>query len=139
MTRSPQRALFHVQSAGKSDVTGADLLVAMYAEPESYATYVLKQAGLMRRDVTLFLAGSASNDNTLRVWDCDTGECLGVADDVVPGFAGGAVPAFGFRVISGIQLRNESFHRGLCAMVRAGVIPQQFLTLNGLRDRFIRR
>jgi ATP-dependent Clp protease ATP-binding subunit ClpA len=51
-----QRAVLHVQGAGHREVTGANLLVALYAEPESYAIYVLEKQNVRRRDVTLFLA-----------------------------------------------------------------------------------
>ncbi|MCA9691672.1 MAG: AAA family ATPase, partial [Myxococcales bacterium] len=51
-----KRALFHVQSSGRTEVNGANLLVAMYAEPESYAVHVLKQHGITRHDVTLYIS-----------------------------------------------------------------------------------
>jgi len=51
-----QRAVLHVQGAGKSEVTGANLLVALYAEPESMAVYLLEQQSVRRRDVTLFIS-----------------------------------------------------------------------------------
>ena len=51
-----QRAVLHVQGAGKAEVTGANLLVALYAEPESMAVFLLEQQQIRRRDVTLFLA-----------------------------------------------------------------------------------
>jgi ATP-dependent Clp protease ATP-binding subunit ClpA len=51
-----QRAVLHVQGAGKAEVTGANLLVALYAEPESMAVFLLEQQQVRRRDVTLFLS-----------------------------------------------------------------------------------
>jgi ATP-dependent Clp protease ATP-binding subunit ClpA len=51
-----QRAVLHVQGAGKAEVTGANLLVALYAEPESMAVYLLEQQAVRRRDVTLYLS-----------------------------------------------------------------------------------
>jgi ATP-dependent Clp protease ATP-binding subunit ClpA len=51
-----QRAVLHVQGAGKPEVTGANLLVALYAEPESFAVYVLEKHNVRRRDVTLFIS-----------------------------------------------------------------------------------
>ena len=51
-----QRAVLHVQGAGKSEVTGANLLVALYAEPESMAVYLLEPQSVRRRDVTLFIS-----------------------------------------------------------------------------------
>src|SRR5690606_21780627 len=51
-----QRAVLHVQGAGKREVTGANILVAFFAEPESHAVYVLNAHGVSRRDVTLFIS-----------------------------------------------------------------------------------
>ncbi len=61
-----KRALFHVQSSGKSEVTGANLLIAMYAEPESYAVYSLKQNGVTRRDATLYISHGITKGGDLR-------------------------------------------------------------------------
>lgn len=46
-----QRAVFHVQSSGKQEVTGANVLVAIYSEQESHAVYVLKSFDVSRLDV----------------------------------------------------------------------------------------
>ncbi|MGB0468790.1 MAG: ATP-dependent Clp protease ATP-binding subunit ClpA [Pontibacterium sp.] len=43
-----QRAVFHVQSSGKSEVTGANVLVAIFSEQESQAVFVLRQQGVER-------------------------------------------------------------------------------------------
>lgn len=51
-----QRAVLHVQGAGKREVTGANLLVAIFAEPESNAAYILQNHGVTRRDVTIFIS-----------------------------------------------------------------------------------
>ncbi len=51
-----QRAVLHVQGAGKREVTGANLLVALFAEPESNAVFILGNHGITRRDVTLFIS-----------------------------------------------------------------------------------
>ncbi len=51
-----QRAVYHVQGAGKREVTGANILVALFAEPESHAIYILGSHGITRRDVTLFIS-----------------------------------------------------------------------------------
>lgn len=51
-----QRAVLHVQGAGKREVTGANLLVAIFAEPESHAAYILQNHGITRRDVTLYIS-----------------------------------------------------------------------------------
>ena len=46
-----QRAVFHVQSSGKKEVTGANVLVAIFSEQESQAVYFLKQQSVARLDV----------------------------------------------------------------------------------------
>lgn len=46
-----QRAVFHVQSAGKSEVTGANVLAAIFSEQESQAVYFLKKENISRLDV----------------------------------------------------------------------------------------
>jgi len=51
-----QRAVLHVQGAGKREVTGANILVALFAEPESHAVFVLNEHDVSRRDVTLFIS-----------------------------------------------------------------------------------
>ncbi|MBM4344152.1 MAG: ATP-dependent Clp protease ATP-binding subunit ClpA [Deltaproteobacteria bacterium] len=51
-----QRAALHVRGAGKKMVTGANVLVAMYAEEDSHAVYFLLQGGVTRLDVVSFLS-----------------------------------------------------------------------------------
>ncbi len=46
-----QRAVFHVQSSGKKEVTGANVLVAIFGERESQAVYLLNQQNVARLDV----------------------------------------------------------------------------------------
>ncbi|MEC9248540.1 MAG: ATP-dependent Clp protease ATP-binding subunit ClpA [Pseudomonadota bacterium] len=46
-----QRAVFHVQSSGKKEVTGANVLVAIFGERESHAVYLLNQQNIARLDV----------------------------------------------------------------------------------------
>lgn len=50
-----QRAVFHVQSSGKSEVTGANVLVAIFSEQESQAVYYLKQQSVARIDVVNYI------------------------------------------------------------------------------------
>lgn len=50
-----QRAVFHVQSSGKSEVTGANVLVAIFSEQESQAVYYLKQQSIARIDVVNYI------------------------------------------------------------------------------------
>ena len=51
-----QRAVFHVQSSGKKEVTGANVLVAIFSEQESQAVYFLKQQEIARIDVVNYIA-----------------------------------------------------------------------------------
>ncbi|WP_448217011.1 ATP-dependent Clp protease ATP-binding subunit ClpA [Endozoicomonas sp. 2B-B] len=55
-----QRAVFHVQSSGKKEVTGANVLVAIFSEQESQAVYFLKQQDVARIDVVNYIAHGIS-------------------------------------------------------------------------------
>ncbi|RMA81264.1 ATP-dependent Clp protease ATP-binding subunit ClpA [Umboniibacter marinipuniceus] len=55
-----QRAVFHVQSSGKSEVTGANVLVAIFSEQESQAVYYLKQQSIARIDVVNYITHGIS-------------------------------------------------------------------------------
>ena len=57
-----QRAVFHVQSSGNSEVTGANVLVAIFSEQESQATYLLKKADISRLDVVNYISHGVSKD-----------------------------------------------------------------------------
>ncbi|WP_336973225.1 ATP-dependent Clp protease ATP-binding subunit ClpA [Sphingobium aromaticiconvertens] len=54
--RVVQRAILHVQSSGKDEVTGANVLVALFSERESYAVYFLQQQDMSRLDAVSFLS-----------------------------------------------------------------------------------
>ena len=51
-----QRAILHVQSSGKKEVTGANVLVAIFGEKDSHAVYFLHQQGISRLDMVNFIA-----------------------------------------------------------------------------------
>jgi ATP-dependent Clp protease ATP-binding subunit ClpA len=51
-----QRAVIHVQSSGKEEVTGANVLVAIFAERESHAAYFLEQQDMTRLDAVNFIS-----------------------------------------------------------------------------------
>lgn len=55
-----QRAVFHVQSSGKNEVTGANVLVAIFSEQESQAVFYLKQQSIARIDVVNFITHGIS-------------------------------------------------------------------------------
>tara|TARA_Y100001956_G_C4127480_1_gene191117 strand:- start:2793 stop:5063 length:2271 start_codon:yes stop_codon:yes gene_type:complete len=65
-----QRAVFHVQSSGRSEVTGANVLVAIFSEQESHAAYLLKKNDISRLDIVNFIshgitkASSAGDDSS---------------------------------------------------------------------------
>jgi ATP-dependent Clp protease ATP-binding subunit ClpA len=91
VSRVLQRAILHVQGSGKPEVTGANILVAIFAEAESFAVWALEQQKIRRRDVTLFIShgigrgatnstpstNPAPPDKRVRMDDDDEG----VADD----------------------------------------------------------
>ena len=55
-----QRALYHVQSAGKEEVLGANVLVAIFSEKDSYAHYLLNRYDVTRLDVVNYLSHGIS-------------------------------------------------------------------------------
>ncbi|CAN6132847.1 clpA ATP-binding subunits of Clp protease and DnaK/DnaJ chaperones [Methylophilaceae bacterium] len=55
-----QRAMLHVQSSGKKEVTGANVLVAIFGEKESHAVFFLQQQGVTRLDVVNFISHGVS-------------------------------------------------------------------------------
>ncbi|MAZ45782.1 MAG: ATP-dependent Clp protease ATP-binding subunit ClpA [Gammaproteobacteria bacterium] len=55
-----QRAVFHVQSSGKKEVVGGNILVAIFSEQESHAVFLLKQQGIARIDIVNYIAHGIS-------------------------------------------------------------------------------
>lgn len=58
--RVVSRSLFHVQSSGRKEVTGANVLVAIFSEQESQAVYLLKVQGITRIDVVNYISHGIS-------------------------------------------------------------------------------
>ena len=58
-----QRAAIHVQSSGRTEVTGANVLVAMFAERESNAAYFLQDQNMTRYDAVNFIAHGVAKNN----------------------------------------------------------------------------
>jgi ATP-dependent Clp protease ATP-binding subunit ClpA len=54
--RVVQRAILHVQSSGRDEVTGGNVLVALFSERESYAVYFLQQQDMSRLDAVSFIS-----------------------------------------------------------------------------------
>ncbi|MBS6361131.1 Clp protease N-terminal domain-containing protein, partial [Burkholderia sp.] len=61
-----QRAIMHVQSTsnGKKEVTGANVLVAIFGEKDSHAVYYLQQQGVTRLDVVNFISHGIAKTNS---------------------------------------------------------------------------
>jgi ATP-dependent Clp protease ATP-binding subunit ClpA len=66
-----QRAVFHVQSSGKREVTGANVLVAIFSEQESQTVYLLKRHGVARIDVVNYVAHGISKTGEAASQDAD--------------------------------------------------------------------
>lgn len=62
LQRVLQRALFHVQSIGKTTVNGANLIVAIFSEQDSQAVYFLKQQNISRLDIVNYISHGISKD-----------------------------------------------------------------------------
>ncbi len=71
-----QRAVFHVQSAGREEVTGANVLVAIFGEPDSQAAYLLNAQNVTRLDVVNYLSHGIS-----KVAGDEEGEGFGRTED----------------------------------------------------------
>ncbi|MGL5395536.1 MAG: Clp protease N-terminal domain-containing protein, partial [Shewanella sp.] len=60
-----QRAVFHVQSSGRNEVTGANVLVAIFSEQESQAVYLLRRSDISRLDVVNYIShGFSKNEDS---------------------------------------------------------------------------
>ncbi|CAK9884564.1 MAG: ATP-dependent Clp protease ATP-binding subunit ClpA [Candidatus Erwinia impunctatus] len=59
-----QRAVFHVQSSGRSEVAGANVLVAIFSEQESQAAFLLRKYDVSRLDVVNFLSHGTRKDES---------------------------------------------------------------------------
>ncbi|MBP6422209.1 MAG: ATP-dependent Clp protease ATP-binding subunit ClpA, partial [Propionivibrio sp.] len=55
-----QRAILHVQSSGKKEVNGANVLVAIFGEKDSHAAYYLQKQGIARLDVVNYISHGIS-------------------------------------------------------------------------------
>ncbi|HEY1957386.1 MAG TPA: ATP-dependent Clp protease ATP-binding subunit ClpA [Polyangiaceae bacterium] len=62
--RAIRRAAMHVQSSGKEEVKGANVLVAIFAEPDSFAVSALESLGVTRLDVVAYISHGTSKLET---------------------------------------------------------------------------
>ena len=89
-----QRAVFHVQSSGKKEVTGANVLVAIFGERESQAVYFLNRQNITRLDVVNYISHGIS-----KVHDNEGGEAFAPgSDDEKPADAPGKSPLEAYAV-----------------------------------------
>jgi len=58
-----QRAVFHVQSSGKKEVKGSNIIVAIFSEKESHSVFLLEQQGLTRLDAVSYLSHGKQNED----------------------------------------------------------------------------
>ena len=104
-----QRAVFHVQSSGKNEVTGANVLVAIFSEQESQAVYFLKKQNIARIDIVNYITHGISKVS---------GESG--ASDAEPGFEQGQEESS--TAASGETSPLESFATNLNEEAKAGRI-----------------
>lgn len=77
-----QRAVFHVQSSGKEEVTGANVLVAIFSEQESQAVYYLKTQDVSRLDIVNYIThGISKVDDSQAENMSSRAESTGTQDD----------------------------------------------------------
>lgn len=62
--RVVQRAILHVQSSGRDEVTGANVLVALFSERDSYAVYFLQQQDMSRLDAVSYISHGVGKGGT---------------------------------------------------------------------------
>ena len=88
-----QRAVFHVQSSGKTEVTGANVLAAMFSEQESQAVYFLKKENISRLDVVNYISHGIT-----KVQEDEDMENLGSVEDELSGEASQKSPLESYAV-----------------------------------------
>jgi ATP-dependent Clp protease ATP-binding subunit ClpA len=69
-----QRAVFHVQSSGKNEVSGSNVLVAIFSEQESQAAYILKKSDISRLDIVNYIShgiAKVDDENTSHTLEAD--------------------------------------------------------------------
>ena len=77
-----QRAAIHVQSSGRNEVTGANVLVAIFAEIESHAAFFLQEQEMTRYDAVNFIAhGVSKNPNFEETKDLEEGDQKDATDN----------------------------------------------------------
>ncbi len=84
-----QRAILHVQSSGKKEVTGANVLVAIFGEKDSHAVYFLHQKGVTRLDVVNYISHGIT-----KVPQANAGKAETDSETEADGSPGGALESY---------------------------------------------
>jgi hypothetical protein len=79
-----QRAAIYVQTSGRDDVTGADVLVAMFAERASHAVYYLQEQGMTRFDAVNYVAHGISKEKEAEPIDTAAGSFIEIKTNKIP-------------------------------------------------------
>jgi len=80
-----QRAIFHVQSSGKTEVSASNVLVAIFSEQESQATYFLKKSSVSRLDVVNYIShGMEKHPDSIISHEPEQVEAQGQEEDEMP-------------------------------------------------------
>ena len=89
-----QRAVFHVQSSGKKEVTGANVLVAIFSEQESQAVYLLKKQNVARIDIVNYISHGISKVPGATESDQDVDRDVSADEGVEDGGQGNPLEAY---------------------------------------------
>ncbi|MCG2634446.1 MAG: ATP-dependent Clp protease ATP-binding subunit ClpA [Gammaproteobacteria bacterium] len=90
-----QRSMFHVQASGKKEVEGANVLVSLFSEKESYAVYLLQKEDVSRLDVVNYLSHGISK---VEESGDDAGQHPGSTQEEPAGEGGGSSPLEAYTV-----------------------------------------
>ncbi|MBU0674107.1 MAG: ATP-dependent Clp protease ATP-binding subunit ClpA [Proteobacteria bacterium] len=102
-----QRAISHVQSCGKKEVDASDVLVAIFAEPDSYAAYFLRGEGLKRLSVVEYLSAAHPSPGTIKPQEEKSGAAQTDLDRFTVNFAERAAKG----LIDPLIGRSKELHR----------------------------
>ncbi len=98
-----QRSMFHVQASGKREVTGVNVLVAIFSEKDSHAVYVLNRNGVTRLDIVNYISHGISKVEE----EEEGGSAAAVPGEEEPGGEAGNSPLERYTVNLNEQARNS--------------------------------
>ena len=102
-----QRAVFHVQSSGTGEVSGANVLVALFSEKESHSVYLLNQEGITRLDIVSFISHGDEDEELLEENGMPTITWKPLENEQIPKEARGLIIPGGFPEQHAHQLSNS--------------------------------